>query len=514
MSENRIRVEWRIEGGQTKGRILEDEKRRRKIVFVDRGFRGRLPRNGEITEAGVSRDTKPEETTKGALLVCPVYAPPAGALSKDEARAKIQEIAKAQLPIFDRGYAEVDLPGWRGELSLIRDKFNPKNEPLSVTWRFAAEDGATSFGRVEMTSAIGFVRERGMQVFDLAQAIRDLGEPANIEASSLSYGMVTWVDSQGGRLQAEACFERALAMNSEIRNFRLDNDSDRVVAEISLFNDKLVLKAEFMTRREQFCTETGLLKRASIEATFASILTGAQRKQVTDLVRTTLHSPAWYQQHWIAQELDPTANWSESAAVNLKRLQAVKEDMYAPEQEIDEPTKAITRVIERIRKLQALNPAYEPGKADPDIYSLLPQDADEVERMRIDNEAKMAQLLANIEEIKHSTDLILELRRDTSFPQSIRSELEKLRREYMAAFQAAEASQSDSSKFLLTRRSSVRLAFLQTEDLLNGLALSRNYEYTLEYALRCMWTMSHRLWPNILKEAASIEARTAPAETP
>ncbi|MDD5726248.1 MAG: hypothetical protein PHC53_02435 [Patescibacteria group bacterium] len=503
----KIKVAWRIENGEAKGRVIEDEKGRRKIVFVSRNFRGQFPKDGEITDAIIEKDTKPDEPGKGALLVSPRYAPNPNDLSKEDAHAKLVELARAALPVFDTGYVDVDLPGWQGDLMIKIPKWLNEG-PLSATWSFHAKNGQILFGTLEMTTGVRFVRRQGLVVTNLAQAIKDLGEPTRADVTSLRYGHITWKDSHGGRLQATSAFENALAMDPEIRNIRLENGL--VMADLALLKGKAVLEGELLTEREQFISDTGHLRRASIQPWFTSCLKGEQRQQVIDLVRSTLHSPAWYQQHIIAQELDPEATWSESAALSLKQLQATNEDMYVPRCEIDEATKRLAKTVERIQKYQALQPAYEADASDPEIYSQEPDDTKEVERMRADNEAKLAQLQAAIEAVKPTVKSILELRRDASFPQSIKSELDMMDKEFAAAFQEAEKSSSDGAKFLLTRRSRVADEFRMIRNEMGEFDRHLyRYEEGLECILERMWSLGHRIWPNILKEMKQIDAQQA-----
>ncbi|MDD5437649.1 MAG: hypothetical protein PHC70_00695 [Patescibacteria group bacterium] len=507
MQENRIRVRWRVEAGRSKGSVLEDGKGRRKIVFVDDHFRGRMPKDGEETEASISRDIKPEEASKGALIVRPIYAPPPGALSQDELRTKLDEIAKSQMPVFDTGYANVDLPGWKGEMSFKRADC-VSVEPIYAQWSFHAEDGSSSYGRVEMTTAVRW--DHGIccyRIVDLKQALKDLGEPAKVEGESLRRGTLTWRDSHGSTFRADACLSEALAGGGQLQDLRLENGY--VVGDVALFNGKLVLEEESLNEGELFDSQRGVLKRASILRDFVLILKGEQRKQFVDLLRTTLHSPEWYQQRLIAEELNPEATWSGSAAVSLKLLQTAKDDLFIPRCEIDAALKRLTTSVERIKKYQAFQPAYESDVADPEIYIQGPDDAEEVDGMRSENQARLAQVQEAIESGKLMMNTLLELRQDESFPRSIRSELNKLSWEYAAAFQEAEKSGSAGAKFLLSRRYTVEMEIRQICDSLDYLARARNYEDTLECAIQNLWHLTHRTWPIILKEMREVEAQQA-----
>ena len=86
-----VKVLWRIEDGKVKGRIMEDGLGRTKIVFVANDHRGRLPKEGEATEAAVVKDTKPHLKGSGALMVMPKFAPDPDALDEAAAKARAAE---------------------------------------------------------------------------------------------------------------------------------------------------------------------------------------------------------------------------------------------------------------------------------------------------------------------------------------------------------------------------------------------------------------------------------------
>lgn len=215
---DKIKVRWRIENKEAKGTIIEDAGNRTKIVFLDHHFRGRLPQAGETTEAEVSRDTQPAERGRGALIVRPIYAPDPKALSLDEARVKLEEMARVatakQYVFACEVVIEVEsLPGWKGQLIGRRsEKLHQNDGQLCMYWYFQGQNGHTV--TVWDTSTPYFIITPGIQwkkgyaywaVTNWTQAVADLGMPVSVEREEHSYRYrITWRDHQGLRFTAEA----------------------------------------------------------------------------------------------------------------------------------------------------------------------------------------------------------------------------------------------------------------------------------------------------------------------
>jgi len=508
----KIKVAWRIENGEAKGRVIEDEKGRRKIVFLSRYFGGRKPRDGEITDAIIEKDTKPEELGKGALLVSPRYAPDPGDLSKEDAHAQIVELARAALPVFNERYVEVDLPGWQGDLMIKIPKWLNEG-PLSATWSFHAKNGQIFFGTLEVTSGIRFVRRQGLVVTNLAQAINDLGEPEKADGT-IPWASVTWTDKHSYRLRAEASYADVMSRGCVFQNFRIEDR--RVVADISMLNGKWVHESQALTTREFLYSDTGELARADFDREHFSGLNEEQRQAVALLARSALHSPAWYQQYVIAVALNPQATGSLAVWHVLQQLKVLAEDMYTPLDQLEWPVPEIDRILVNVNKLRTLKPSYR-GQGNPEIYSSEPEDSAEVARMEAENVAMLAKLKAEYDEVKASADLVRELRRDPYFYKSIDSELVKLE------------SESDKAIAGLNGKASANIDHLRLcangfkEDLQRSrkyLADFQRFQYTrqdceqwVEATLRSLQHLRQR-WQDMLKRLQELDATQAVESQP
>lgn len=508
----KIRVTWRIENGETKGRIIEDEEGRRKIVFLARTFNDRKPRDGETTDAIIAKDTKPDEPGKGALLVSPRYAPDPGDLSKEDAHAQIVELARAELPVFNERYVEVDLPGWQGGLTIKIPKWFSEG-PLSATWSFHGKNGQIFFGTLEMTSGIRFVRRQGLVVTNLAQAINDLGEPEKADGTSFGIHM-TWTDKHGYHINAEASYDDVASRGRVFQNIRLENC--RVVADIVLLNGKWVDENQALTTLEFLYSDTGELERADFDREHFSGLNEEQRRTVVLLAQSVLHSPAWYQQFVIAEALNPQATGSLAVWHVLKQLKALTEDMYTPLEQLEWPVSEIDRILANVNKLRALKPSYR-GQGNPEIYSSEPEDSEEVARMEAENVAMLAKLKAEYDEAKASADLVRELRRDPYFYKSIDSELVKLESESDKALAGLNGKASANIDHLRLRANDFK------EDLQRSrkyLADFQRFQYTrqdceqwVEATLRSLQYL-HQRWQDMLKYQQRLDATQADESQP
>ncbi len=504
----KIKVAWRIENGEAKGRIIEDVKGRRKIVFLARNFSGRRPRDGEITDALIEKDTKPEEVGRGALLVSPRYAPDTNALSDKDVRAKLNELARAALPVFDEMYIEVNLPGWKGNLTI---KFPRKwfdEGPLSVSWSFHAENGHTLFDRLEMTSAIRFIRQRGLIVTDLAQAIKDLGEPKKTKGSSLQ-AILTWTDRHGYSLCAEVSCNEAKNHGCVLQNFRIEDR--RVVADISMLNGKWVQENQGITSREFLYSDTGELSRADFDQKHISSLSEEQRRAVVLLAQSVLHSPAWYQQYVIAEALNPQATGSLAVWYVLKQLKVLAEDMYTPLDQLEWTVPEIDRLLANVNKLRALKPSYR-GQGNPEIYTSEPEDSEDVARMEAENIAMLTKLKAEYDEVMASADLIRELRRDPSFYKSIDSELVKLESESdkaIAGLNRKASADTDDLRLHANRfKEDLQRNRKYLTDFQRGQYTRQDCEQWVEGMLICLQRLRRR-WQDMLEYQQRLDAAQA-----
>lgn len=87
------------------------DKQRSKIVFVDRGYRGPMPRSGEEWVCREVRDTKPEDPRRGALIVRPVEPAQIHEVWKVlDSRERIGSVA-APLLVFQQSFGLVDQSG-------------------------------------------------------------------------------------------------------------------------------------------------------------------------------------------------------------------------------------------------------------------------------------------------------------------------------------------------------------------------------------------------------------------
>ncbi|MHB8831104.1 MAG: hypothetical protein ACYC44_03265 [Patescibacteria group bacterium] len=508
----KIKVAWRIENGEAKGRVIEDEKGRRKIVFLARTFGGRKPRDGEITDAIIEKDTKPEELGKGALLVSPRYAPNPNDLSKEDAHAKLVELARAALPVFNERYIEVDLPGWQGDLMIKIPKWLNEGS-LSATWSFHAKNGQILFGTLEMTTGVRFVRRRGLVVTDLSQAIKDLGEPDKADGTRGGVH-VTWTDRHGYHLSAEASYDDVASRGCIFRNFRVEDC--RVAADVVLLNGKWVHENQGLTHRECLYSSTGELSRADFTREYVSILNDEQRRTVALLARSALHSPAWYQQHVIAEALNPQATGSEAIWQILKQLKALAEDIYTPFQRFEWPVPRIDRLLAEVNELRALKPSYR-GQGNPEIYTSEPDDSAEVARMAAENVTMFAKLKAEYDEVKASIDVIRELRRDPSFPYSIDSEFAKLQSEAEKALVGLNEETSAGSNYLRPYVDGLKVELQRNQQYL---ANYRRFRYTRQDCEQWLEVISGNLhymrqrWQEALKRQQELDATQAVESQP
>ncbi len=213
-----IKVCWRQENREIKGRIVADSRGRAKIVFVHRDFRGRPPRHDELTEAVVVHDTKPMEPSKGALLVRPLYRIAPNALTEDEARARLETMAHtATSERYSFSHDVIipveDIPGWEGKLVGRRvEQLRNNNGKLCMSWKFENERGTDTLVLFNgsspyfvITEGVGWQKHYAYwAVRNWNVAVTDLGLPSDIEYDPATYlYTLTWRDARNAAFRVQ-----------------------------------------------------------------------------------------------------------------------------------------------------------------------------------------------------------------------------------------------------------------------------------------------------------------------
>ncbi len=407
-----IIVEWRVEDGEAKGQIIEDDKGRRKIVFVERSHRGRRPRNWERTEVELVRDTKPDELGKGALLVRPIFAPDPNALSREEARAQMLALIVADGPQLGESYIEVDLPGWRGTLTGKLPRVR-ESGPLSMLWYFDnMEDGSRTVVYSDpVTSFVlitkGIVMGHGQPVVvDWEQAIKDLGQPVVVEQDT--YGNtaeVVWKDRHNVSLVAKISKDRARALGATCSDMRLDDDRKIVLARVSLLNGLWVCTEE-LTTQERFNWQDGTVERA----TLVNAVHEEAAVRAAAILRPTLHSPDWHKQSTLAGALDPANSYEQAVYTLIGKLKQMLGDPCLCKREIDRQQRYLAESWNHIVCLHELNARFATppdGLINKIIYGQgTADDMVEVTRLTAENEAKIATIKAEIATLQIEIDKV------------------------------------------------------------------------------------------------------------
>lgn len=412
-----IKVEWKLVGGEIKGRILEDAAGRRKIVFVHRNHRDRTPKHGEITVARVAKDTKPESKTHGALLVLPIIPPEAGALSDEDAKAKFREMIKAHGIQFGRRTIEVDLPGWKGYLEPKFMKQNPRQpQPLAIHWVYQSEHSQRWFyiggegGMLEHIITRGIVGQPdNAVVVDWLQAVHDLGEPESVTVGD-TYTLASWRDATGSIMEASVSREVAMRTSLSIEDMRLDAEAGLVVGDLVLLGGRWRLGEEMLGTTER----TGsTISPAVVESRHKYLLNGQDLRKVEALLRSARHTAAHHHARCLQMEVGKDGDPSYTLRHLVNKLEEFVGNSFAPPSWADTGLTDITRKRENIRKMLG-QPSIFRQDGDPSIYdgSPPPDDADETERM-----------LAEIHETLRNTDAEVELLREQVGSPSVRDRL-------------------------------------------------------------------------------------------
>ncbi|KKW42455.1 MAG: hypothetical protein UY92_C0006G0016 [Candidatus Magasanikbacteria bacterium GW2011_GWA2_56_11] len=360
-----VRVSWRIEGGQAKGSVVGDDAvKLRKIVFVDRSYRGRWPGDGEETAARIIRDTKPSEHSKGALLVYPVFAADPVALTSDEARAELLRIIGNEGIVFGQQLIPVDLPGWSGELvGSFPKRFEPG--PLYMQWRFTSEDGCRLMCLGTPNFPQGVILSTGIRVghgppvvCNWAQAVADLGKPKAMETEGqISCSRVRWVDQYGGSFVADLRQGAAMAAG------------------------------------------VGQIRRAELIWEYGHYMSAGTRQAVIGLLRTGLHSAEWHKQDKIRRETDERASWGNSVWEMIRTVERHLADPITPRRLLDVYLSDLRAVRTGVDRLELTAFRFS-GAGDPDIYDAVTlDDAAEVARLSEENAQGLSRIDQRIAEI-------------------------------------------------------------------------------------------------------------------
>lgn len=216
-TQDKIKVRWQKGKDGWKGTIMEDPKGRKKIVFIERRFRGRDPNADEVTEGEVTYEKNPGDPNTGFLAVRPIYAADPNPLSFDDVRVKFEERVRAVMPqqyVFDCDVVikVEDLPGWKGELVGRRsEKLHQNGGRLCMFWLFRGQNGHTASvwdggsPYFLITPAIQWRQGYAYwAVTNWSKAVADLGMPVAVQIEEWSHRYkITWRDHQGLCFTAE-----------------------------------------------------------------------------------------------------------------------------------------------------------------------------------------------------------------------------------------------------------------------------------------------------------------------
>lgn len=366
-----VKVQWKHEGGKIKGRILMDEMKRTKIVFVGNRHQGRMPDDGEVTEAHVAMDNKPDDPSRGVLFVLPMYPPDPNALTEEEATAKFREMIAAVGICFDREYIEVDLPGWKGHLRSGFTKHHGHPQPLAADWWFAGEN-VRLYSITKSPSEYSHIITRGItgtpeyaKVINWTLAVHDLGEPESVTIDEYRRVGATWRDAHRGLLTA--LVERDVAMNAgaQVENIRFDDESECVVGDIALLGGRWMLKDEDLGTTERPSGDETVAP-ALIEERHRHLLTPAQLDAVASLLRGTRRSPEWHHARLLRREIGRDGDRSYTLRHEVGRLKRFVTSPFAPPSLAQRALGTIASKRERIKQLLAQTCVI--GKGDPSIY--------------------------------------------------------------------------------------------------------------------------------------------------
>lgn len=404
-----IKVRWKDGDRGPKGQIIEDEKGRKKIVFVASEHRGRLPRHDEVTEARVTFEKEPENPNKGFLKVIPIFAADPNALSGSEANAALLKMARDAGPVFGQygRMIDVDLPGLRGTLkgNLVR-RFG-EDAPLSACWRFENHengnmmivcDPSSVVAGVAITTGIR-VNNRGiLRVVDWAQAVKDLGEPETLTAC-LDMAEATWSDRSGNRL----CVGHIpLGMIVRAHGFTVkdvrDTPNGYVVGTINILNGKLLIQDEWLAESEAIDYDTNLLKPAHFGKW--APLPPVVHAQVVAILKKRLHSAEWHQQNRLAGYLSEEANWSKAMWETLRVLQRCTQDEFCPLSMMERALAEVRQARVEINRVQVATVfSFDREAADARIYGgVVIEDSAMVVALTAENQSAVERIDRTIKE--------------------------------------------------------------------------------------------------------------------
>ncbi len=425
---NRITVQFRVERGEAKGRIVKDPQNRRKIVFVDRNFRGRRPKDGETVEVEVTRDTQPSELGKGALMVRPIYAPDPSALSHEDAEARMLEMVRAEGVVINDRYIDVDLPGWKGQLRGSLPKRREEG-PLSADWRYEDEDGnRTMWLRtpghpyVVMTHAIRVYRHE-YEVMDWPLALQQLGEPTKIDTVQQE---VVWENGSGylrAKLYKELAYETP-AVFSDIK----DDSIGYIGGTITFLDGRWVLEDRLLTHGEAYGSRTGLISTAYFDQEFLKYMPAELRRQLVGLLRPHLHSAEWHKQRHIHCMLSPEVNCSIATRQVAECKQAFEDPfstIWLCQRKLQELKEARAEMSESMK----VTPCFE-STGDPEIYGTgIADDSAEVARLTAENEKALDRIDATIAQFETKIGELPRLHADPKLVTAVGRNLEALEAE-------------------------------------------------------------------------------------
>jgi hypothetical protein len=403
-----VKVEWKHVGGKIKGRILMDEMGRTKIAFVGNTHRGRMPKDGEVTEAHVALDNKPKDPRTGVLFVLPVYPPDPDALSEEDAKVKFREMIAAVGLSFDRESIEVNLPGWKGCLRSGFTKHHGPPQPLAADWWFAGE-GIRLYSIDKAPGEYTYVITRGItgtpdsaRVVNWPLAVHDLGEPESVTVPEYSgRASAVWRDARGRQLRASV--ECAVAMNAgaQVENVHLNAHADFVVGDIALLGGRWKLKDEYLGTTER-STGRGTVTPALIEERNRHLLTVEQLDTVASLLRSARRSAEWHHARLLRGEIGRDDDASYTLRHEVGQLKRFVMSPFAPPSFAQRILGVIASKRERIEQLLKQGCVLDKG-GDPMIYD---------EAQPYDDSAETAHLLEEVRETLRDTDAEIELYRE------------------------------------------------------------------------------------------------------
>lgn len=402
-----VQVSWKSENGQAKGRITRDAAGRSKIVFVDDRFRGRQPKQGEVTEVEIVKDTKPGEKGKGALIVRPIFAKPANTLTEAQAEAEMIKVIKAG-KFLSFGYIDVDLPGWKGRLEGSRPKRQSERGPYYLNWKFEGEDGLRLYLHEPGGHQIGIVVTTGIRVGEgfthvsnWAQAVKDLGEPAEITGEESFRKSVKWLSESGGSIEVDLKEEVARVAGYTIHNVQV-GPTGYVTGDVHLLDGRWVIKDEWFGTPERMGVDGEIMSANFANMKFA--MSDVTRKQVAKLLQLSLHSKEWHRQYLMSRLLNAKSPDTTTVWAKIRELESKLLDPLYPAEKLQNELRwageVYTRTFDDLAKVARAVPTVV-GAREPAIYGGvdIADDSTEVQRLIAENKAKVEQAQVTMTEL-------------------------------------------------------------------------------------------------------------------